>query len=138
MTEHDTRRDLPEPSLTSVGELLGDIASDLSTLVRQEVDLAKAEVRQSAEHAKAGAAMFAAASVAGLLTLAFVSVAAWWALGEEIGRGWSALVVALVWAVIAAISASMGRARLKRVTPVAPRTTDTTTRIPDALKGHQS
>lgn len=138
MTEHDTRRDLPDPSLTSVGELLGDIASDLSTLVRQEVDLARAELRQSADHAKAGAAMFGAAAVAGLLTLAFVSVAVWWSLGEEIGRGWSALVVALVWAVIAAVTASMGRARLKRVTPVAPRTTDTTTRIPDALKGHQA
>jgi hypothetical protein len=138
MTEHDTRPDLPEPSLTSVGELLGDIASDLSTLVRQEVDLAKAEVRQSAEHAKAGGALFGVAAVAGHLALAFVSVAVWWALGEAIGRGWSAVVVALVWAVIAAITASMGRARLKRVTPVAPRTADTTTNIPDALKGRQT
>lgn len=138
MTEHDTRPDLPEPSLASVGELLGDIASDLSTLVRQEVDLAKAEIRQSAEHAKAGGAMLGVAAVAGLLALSFVSVAAWWALGEAIGRGWSALVVALVWAVVAAIAASMGRARLQRVTPVAPRTTDTTTHIPDALKGHQT
>lgn len=135
MTEHPTRPDLPEPSLRSVGELLGDITTDLSVLVRQEVELAKAEVRQSADHAKAGGAMLATAAVAGQLVLVFLSVAAWWALGEVIGRGWSALVVALVWAVIAAVTASVGRTRLKRVAPVAPRTIDTTSEIPDALKG---
>lgn len=137
MTENPTRPDLPEPSLRSVGELLGDITTDLSVLVRQEVELAKAEVRQSADHAKAGGAMLGTAAVAGHLTLVFLSVAVWWALGDAIGRGWSALVVAVFWAIVAAITASVGRNRLKRVTPVAPRTVDTTTEIPDALKGHR-
>ena len=137
MTENPTRPDLPEPSLRSVGELLGDITTDLSVLVRQEVELAKAEVRQSADHAKAGGAMLGTAAVAGHLTLVFLSVAVWWALGDAIGRGWSALVVAAFWAIVAAITASVGRNRLKRVTPVAPRTVDTTTEIPDALKGHR-
>ncbi|WP_377644905.1 phage holin family protein [Oryzobacter terrae] len=138
MTEHQTRPDLPEPSLRSVGELLGDITTDLSVLVRQEVELAKAEVRESADHAKAGGAMLGTAAVAGHLFLVFLSVAAWWALGDAIGRGWSALVVALVWAIVAAITASIGRKRLKRVAPVAPRTIDTTTEIPDALRGRHS
>ena len=135
MTENPTRPDLPDPSLRSVGELLGDITTDLSALLRQEVELAKAEVRQSADHAKAGGAMLGTAAVAGHLALVFLSVAAWWALGDLIGRGWSALVVAVVWGVVAAITASTGRTRLKRVTPVAPRTVDTTTDIPDALRG---
>ena len=39
------RDDLPDPSLRSVGEVLGDITADLSTLMRQEVELAKAELR---------------------------------------------------------------------------------------------
>ena len=43
----DTRNGLPDPSLRSVGEVLGDITSDLSTLLRQEVELAKAELRES-------------------------------------------------------------------------------------------
>lgn len=138
MTDHPTRPDLPEPSLRSVGELLGDITTDLSALVRQEVQLAKAEVRESADHAKAGGAMLGTAAVAGHLVLVFLSVAAWWGLGDLIGRGWSALVVALVWGVVAAVTASVGRTRLKRVAPVAPRTIDTTSEIPDALKGRQS
>lgn len=135
MTEPSTRPDLPEPSLRSVGEILGEVTSDLSTLVRQEVDLAKAELRQSADHAKAGASMLAVTAVAGHLVLVFLSVAAWWGLGQWMGRDWSALVVALVWAVVAAVTAVLGRNRLRRATPVAPRTVDTTTEIPDALRG---
>jgi hypothetical protein len=103
MTEQHTGRDLPDPSLRSVGELLGDITTDLTTLLRQEVELAKAEVRQSADHAKAGGAMLGVAAVAALLMLIFLSTAAWWALGELIGRGWSALVVAVVWGIVAAV-----------------------------------
>lgn len=136
MTEYPTTRpDLPEPSLRSVGELLGDITTDLSALVRQEVQLAKAEVAASAEHAKAGGAMLGVAAVAGHMALFFVSIAVWWALGDAIGRGWSALIVAVVWAIVAAVTASTGRKRLKKATPVAPRTVDTTTDIPDALRG---
>ncbi|MBT9257442.1 phage holin family protein [Phycicoccus sp. MAQZ13P-2] len=135
MTERSTRPDLPEPSLRSVGEILGEVTSDLSTLVRQEVDLAKAELRQSADHAKAGASMLAVTAVAGHLVLVFLSVAAWWGLGQWMGRDWSALVVALVWALVAAVTAVLGRNRLRRATPVAPRTVDTTTEIPDALRG---
>jgi len=138
MTEQHTGRDLPDPSLRSVGELLGDITTDLTTLLRQEVELAKAEVRQSADHAKAGGAMLGVAAVAALLMLIFLSTAAWWALGELIGRGWSALVVAVVWGIVAAVAASVGRKRLANVSPVAPRTVDTTTEIPDALRGHHS
>ena len=44
----DTRDDLPDPSLRSVGEVLGDITTDLSTLLRQEVELAKAELKETA------------------------------------------------------------------------------------------
>ena len=82
--------------------------------------------------------MFGTAAVAGHLALIFLSLALWWALGELIGRGWSALVVGVLWAAVAGITASAGRSRVRRVTPVAPRTVDTTTDIPDALRGHQS
>ena len=138
MTEQHTRPDLPDPSLRSVGELLGDITTDLSTLMRQEMDLAKAELRETADHAKAGGAMFGGAAVAGQLALLFLSLALWWALGDLIGLGWSALVVGLLWAVVAGVLAAAGRARLRRMTPVAQRTIDTTKNIPDALKGHET
>jgi len=120
----------------SVAELLSDISSDLSTLMRQEVELAKAELQQSAKRAGRGAGMFAGAGVAGHLTLVFISVAAWWTLGEGVGRGWSALIVAAVWAIIAAVLAATGRSEIK-ATPGIPRTTETVKKIPSAAAGHE-
>lgn len=135
----DTRDDLPDPSLRSVGEVLGDITSDLSTLMRQELELAKAELRETAVHAKAAGGMFAGAGVAGHLALIFLSLALWWALGDLFDSlGWSAVVVGLLWAVTAAVLAAMGRTRMRRATPVAPRTVSTTKDIPEALKGHET
>jgi len=135
----ETRDDLPDPSLRSVGEVLGDITADLSTLLRQEVELAKAELRETANHAKAAGGMFAGAGVAGHLALIFLSLAVWWALGDALDSlGWSALIVGLLWAVAAGVMAAMGRTRMKRVTPLAPKTVQTTKDIPEALKGHET
>jgi len=125
------------PSRQSVGDLFGDVARDLSTLLRQEVELAKAEVRQSAKQAAKGGAMFAGAAVAGQFVLLFLSLALWWALGDAMDSlGWSAVVVALVWAVVAGILALRGRAESRQMTGV-PQTTDTVKRIPNALHGHE-
>ncbi|GAP56515.1 hypothetical protein AHiyo6_30800 [Arthrobacter sp. Hiyo6] len=89
----------------SLGELLGDVTKDLSTLMRQEVELAKAELKQSASRAGKGSGMLAGAGVAGHFVLLFLSLALWWALGTMMGLGWSAVVVAVIWAIIAAILA---------------------------------
>ena len=123
-------------SLSSVGQLLGEISGDITTLMRQEVELAKTEVRQSVSQASKGTGMLGGAAVAAHMVLLFASVALWWALGSSFGYGWSALVVALIWAIIAAVLASMGRTRLKAVTGM-PKTTETAKRIPDALKGNE-
>lgn len=120
----------------SVGEIFSAVSQDLSTLMRQEVELAKAEVRQSAKQAGAGAGMLAGAGVAGHMVLLFISISAWWGLGQFIGGAWSALVIALVWAIVAAVLASVGRTRLKQVSGI-PRTTETAKHIPDALKGKE-
>ena len=72
-----------------------------------------------------------------MLFLVFLSVCAWWALGRVIGRArWSALIVAVVWAVIAAILLTVGRSELKRVRGL-QQTTDTLGKVPNALKGHE-
>jgi uncharacterized small protein (DUF1192 family) len=139
MTEHHTRPDLPDASLRSVGELLGEVTNDLSTLLRQEVALAKAELKQTGDHAKAAGGMFGGAGVAGHLALIFLSLALWWALGDLLNSlGWSALIVGLLWAAVAGVLAMQGKKRMKRATPVAPQTVDTAKDIPDALKGHQT
>lgn len=120
----------------SLGELFADVSNDLSTLVRQEVTLAKVEIQASAQKAGKGVGLFAGAGVAGHFVLLFLSIAAWWGLGHLIDNGWSALVVAAIWAIIAAVLASMGRKEVKQVRGL-PRTTATAKQIPDALKGHE-
>lgn len=121
----------------SIGGLISDISSDLSTLMRQEVALAKAEVKQSATRAGKGAGMLGGAGYAAHLTVLFLSITLWMALAYALDNlAWSALVVAALWGVIAAILALVGRKKLKQVEG-APRTTETAKRVPDALKGNE-
>jgi VIT1/CCC1 family predicted Fe2+/Mn2+ transporter len=109
----------------SIGELFSDVSKDLSTLMRQEVELAKAELRQEASKAGKASAMLVGAGVAGLLLLIFASAALMWALAAVMPTGWAALIVAVIWAIIAAILAQVGRTRLKSVNAVPERTVQT-------------
>lgn len=126
----------PGQERPSIGGLLGDVSKDLSDLVRQEISLAKAEATQSATRVGKGAGLLGGAGVAGHFVLLFLSVAAWWGIGNETGRGWSALIVAAVWAVVAAVLALVGRGQLKSARGL-DRTTETVKKIPTALKGHE-
>ena len=121
---------------TSLGELLSEVTSDLSTLMRQELELAKAELKQSAARAGRGAGMLGGAGYAALMAVFFLSVALWWALGYLTGLGWSAVIVAVIWAIIAAVLFVTGRKQLKSVEG-APRTVDSIKRIPDAVKRNE-
>lgn len=119
---------------TSLGDLLGDVTRDLSTLMRQEVELAKVEAKQSATRAGKGSGMLAGAGVAGHFVLLFLSVALWYAIGEEwTGFGWSAVIVAVLWAIIAAVLASRGRKELAAIKGL-PQTAATLQEIPPTLK----
>jgi len=120
----------------SVGEVFSEVATDLSTLMRQEVELAKAEVRQSAVRAGKGAGMLAGAGVAGHLALLFVSVAAWWSIGDATGHGWSALIVGAAWLIIAVVLALTGRREITAVSGL-PQTAQTVKKIPDAIRGNE-
>jgi len=120
----------------SIGLVLADITANISTLLRQEVALAKAELRQSGTQAGKGIGLLGGAGVAGLLLLVFLSVSAWWGLGQYIRNEWSALVVAAVWAIIALILFLAGKAELKRIRGL-PTTTETLSKVPPALKGHE-
>ena len=120
----------------SLGDLIGEVTEDLSTLMRQELDLAKAELQQSASRAGKGAGMLGGAAIAGYFVLLFVSIALWWAIGSTTGLGWSAVIVAVIWGVIGAVLAVAGRKSLRSVRGL-PKTADTVKRIPDALKGNE-
>lgn len=118
---------------TSLGDLLGEVTRDLSTLMRQEVELAKAELKESASKAGRGGGMLAGAGIAGHFVLLFLSIALWIGLGELMGLGWSAVVVSAIWGVIAAGLASVGRRELKTVKGM-PQTAETLQEIPPTLK----
>ena len=119
----------------SVGELVGNVTRDLSTLMRQELTLARAELKAEASKAGKAAGALGAAGVAGLLAALFLSVCLWWALGHLIGNGWSALVVAAIWGIVAAVLYANGRTKLREVQPTPERTVDTLKNVPDALRG---
>lgn len=121
---------------TSLGDLLSEVTRDVSILMRQEVDLAKAEVRQSATRAGKGAGLLGGAGYAGHLTVLFLSLAAWWGLGHVIDIAWAAVLVAVVWAIAAAVLFVLGRNEMKTVKG-APETVDSLKQIPDALKRNE-
>ena len=125
----------PDVSQSSVGQLMGKVSADLSTLMRQELELAKAEVKQEATKAGKGAGMLGGAGFAGYLTVLFLSIALWWGLGDAIGRAWSALVVAALWAIVGAVLFVIGKRELQQVNPKPERTAETLKQVPDALRG---
>jgi hypothetical protein len=125
----------PDPANASVGELVSHVAQDLSTLMRQELDLAKAEVKQEVTKTAKGAGMLGGAGFAGYMVVLFASIALWWGLANLMDQGWAALVVTGVWAVIAAVLFVVGRARLKQVNPKPEQTVETVKELPDTIKG---
>ena len=129
-----TEEGRPDVDGTSVGELIGEVTRDLSTLMRQELDLAKAEVKVEAKKAGQGAGMFGAAGFAGYMTLLFLSIALWWALGHLVGNSWSALIVAVLWGIVGAVAFVMGRNKFRQVNPKPEQTVDTLSQVPSALK----
>ncbi|MBT2474294.1 phage holin family protein, partial [Microbacterium sp. ISL-103] len=73
---------------------------------------------------------------AALMAVFFLSVALWWALGSLMGRGWSGVVVAVIWAIVALILFVVGQSQLKQVEGM-PQTVDTVKEIPEALKRNE-
>ena len=121
-------------SQSSVGDLVGQVSRDMSQLVRQEMQLARAELREEAKETGQAAGAFGGAGFAAYMVLLFGSIALWWALTTVMHQGWAALVVAGVWAVVALIFGLLGRDRARRIH--GPQQTAQTVRgVPDAVRG---
>jgi hypothetical protein len=123
-----------DPSDASVGELMGDISRNLSTLMRQELELAKVELRQEATKAGKAAGMLGGAGFAGYMTILFLSFALWWALENVMDAGWAALIVAVIWGAVAAVLFVVGRNKMREVNPKPERTVETIKETPAAIK----
>jgi hypothetical protein len=110
---------------TSIGELIGNISNDVSQLFRQEVELAKAEVKEEAAEAGKAAGMLGGAGFAGYMVALLLTLAAMFGLGNVMDLGWAALIIAVVWAAVAAILFIIGRRKLRTVSPVPHQTVQT-------------
>jgi len=121
--QYDQRSHGEDPG--SLGEIISDISSGLSELFRKEVELAKVEIRTEATKAGKAAGMFSGAGVAGLLTAIMLSFALAFGLGNVMDMGWASLIVAVIWAIAAAVLFSVGRTRMKSVNPVPQQTAQT-------------
>jgi hypothetical protein len=124
----------PDVEGVSVGALIGEVAKDMSTLMRQELELAKVELKVEAKKAGTGAGLFGAAGFAAYMMIVFLSVALWWALSHLVGHSWSALIVAVLWGIVAAVTGSMGKKKFDQVNPKPERTVETLSKVPGALK----
>lgn len=118
---------------TSLGTLLSEVTRDISTLFRQEVALAKAEITDSGKKAGKGAGLFGGAGVAGHFAVLFLSLTLWVSLGYLIGLGWSGLIITIIWGVIALILALQGKKELQKIKG-APQTAETLKEIPETFK----
>jgi MFS family permease len=106
-----------------VGELVKQLADQTSTLMRQELDLAKAEMTEKAKTAGQGAGLIGAAAVVGLLAAGALTAFLVMLLDGALANWLSALIVGVVFAAIAGILALQGRKRIERATPPAPEQT---------------
>jgi hypothetical protein len=110
------------PKDRPLGELIGNITDDLSTLFRKEIELAKAEARHEGKKVAMATGMYAGAAVAGLLTAIMLSFALVYALSEIMHPGWAAFILTIVWAFVGLLLYYEARRKLKTVEPL-PQTT---------------
>lgn len=109
----------------SIGELMGQLSSQTSRLIRDEMRLARKEFQESAKHAGIGAGLFSVAGLLAFFGLAAFITAAVAALSLVMSVWAAALVVGLVLFIAAGIAALVGRGQAREMTPTAPRTVET-------------
>jgi len=106
-----------------IGELLKRLSTETSTLVKQELDLAKAEMAQKGKRAGVGAGFVGASGVVGLLALGALTTTLIAALDLAMPLWLAALIVTLVYGAIAGVLALKGKNKVQEATPPAPEQT---------------
>ena len=118
-----------EPSPTgdprSIGDIVGDVTQDLTTLIRQEIDLAKTELKEEATRAGKGAGMLGGAGLSGYFAVLFLSTTLMFVLDEFLEMWIAALIVAVLWTIATAVLAVIGKNKLQASRPQLPQTQQT-------------
>jgi uncharacterized membrane protein YqjE len=121
-----SREDLPgseDLRDRSLGELLKQLSEQTTQLVHQELELAKAELTQKGKQAGAGAGLFGGAGAIGLAALGALTACFILALDAVMPAWLAALLVAVVYGIIAFVLVKQGQAKIKQATPPVPEQT---------------
>lgn len=118
----------------AIGGVLADITRDLKALVKQELELAKAEMSAEAAKVGKGVGMLGGAGFAAVMAVIFLSTALWWALANLMDQSWAALIVAGVWIAIGVALFVLGRGALKSINLKPERTLNSIKQLPAAFK----
>jgi hypothetical protein len=122
------------PSDESLGSLISQITNDVSTLMRQEFALAKAELKEEAVKAGKGAGLLGGAGFLGYLVAIFASLTFMYVLDTFLALWLSALIVTLVYAAAAAVLALKGKQQLQKVDPTPHQTVETVKEIKETVR----
>lgn len=123
MAQADEQRIQHPGSDRSVAELMRELSEQTSTLVRQEMELARAELTAKGKQAGLGIGMFGAAGIVALYAVGGLTAFLILVLSQGM-KGWlAALIVTVVYAAVAGILALIGKSRVQRSVPPTPEQT---------------
>jgi uncharacterized membrane protein YqjE len=128
-----------ETGSESTGELVSRFSRDISTLVRNELQLAQLELSQKAKKAGLGVGMFGAAGLLAVYGLGALIATGILALALVVSAWLAALIVGVVLLIVAGLAALLGKKRVAQATPAIPeQTVDNLKRDVDAIRHGRS
>jgi Putative Actinobacterial Holin-X, holin superfamily III len=117
-TEHGVRNGAAEDR--PLAELMRDLSQQSTELIRQEIELAKAELRAKGKSAGVGAGMFGAAGLIALFGVGALTACLVLGLATAMEAWLAALIVAVVYLAAAGVAALVGKGKVQEATPPAP------------------
>ena len=102
------------------GELFKELSDQSTTLIKQEVELAKAELQEKGKQAGMGAGMFGGAGLFGVAAFAALTTALIAVLATAMDTWVAALIVAVVYAAVAGVMAMTGKKKVQEAVPPVP------------------
>ena len=128
----------PKQAEKSLGQLVGEMSAELSSLMRAEVQLAKVELKDEVSKAGKAGSMFGAGAVTGYFALLFASLALAWLLDQAMPTALAFFLVAVLYAAAAGVLISRGRTEMKQVDPVPRQTVETLKEDVEWVKAQKS
>lgn len=127
----------PKQPDKSLSDLLGDFTTEITGLLRQEVELAKVELKEEASHAGKAAGSFAGAGLGGWMAVLFLSLALAWLLDQAMNTALAFAIVGVIWAIAALVLLKTGKKQMAAVKPL-PTTMQTVKEDMQWLKAQKS